>query len=241
MVHLPVSGGMKIDHIGLTTPDIDAALCGLVDNLAVGLLRGPFDNFQRGVRQAFVRTDGGPVLELLSPLAGTVSPISQHVRCGGGAHHICFVVPDLPAAVRVAQQAGAHVIVVPTPDVAFEGRLIAFLVDPLYGLIEFLESDRPQRSESDCTAGRHPRQDAGFMTSLPKSKVDNVLAEVFTNLFPTLRATGVAAARLEATPGWDSLGHIRLIMALEQRLGITIPSDAITRLLDYESVRGFLT
>ena len=232
---------MKVDHIGLTTPDIEAALASLAGNLAPVRVRGPLDNVERGVRQAFVSVDGGPTLELLSPLPSTASPIGQHVRNGGGAHHICFAVPDLAAAVRTAQQAGARVVVAPTPDIAFEGRSIAFLMDPLYGLIEFLESDRAKPSGSDCNDQGHAGPNAIFLTSLPVSELDDILADVFTQLFPTLRTTGVAAARLEATPGWDSLGHIRLIISLEQRLGIEIPSDASTRLLDYDSVRSVLT
>jgi acyl carrier protein len=39
----------------------------------------------------------------------------------------------------------------------------------------------------------------------------------------------------------DSLGHIRLIMALEQRFGMTIPSNAIAQLMGYDAVEEFIT
>lgn len=222
MVHLPVSSGMKIDHVGVTVPDIDVALANLGGGLAPDQVRGPFDNVQRGVRQAFVRIEGGLVLEFLASLAGAVSPISQHVRAGGGAHHVCYVVPDMEATLAAARQNGARVVVAPTPDIAFEGRSIAFLVDPSYGLTELLEMEG-----------------AGRRAASPAGESNAVLASVFTGLFPSLRMTGVEEARLEATPGWDSLGHIRLMMALERALGIEIPSDAIPRLVDYASVRSF--
>jgi len=230
MVYLSVSGGMKIDHVGVTVPDIDAALAGLAGSTAPGQVRGPFDNVPRGVRQAFVRVEGGLVLEFLAPLAGAVSPISQHVRSGGGAHHVCFVVPDMEAALDAASRNGACVVAVPTPDAAFEGRLIAFVVDPCYGLTEFLEAE---------DAGRQSGRTAGLAAATPASQLDAALADVFTRLFPCLRVTGVEAARLNATPGWDSLGHIRLIISLEQALGIEIASDAMPRLVDYASVRSF--
>ena len=227
-------GGLTIDHIGLTTPDVEAALAGLVREGAE-IIRGPLDNAERGVRQAFVRVRSGETVELLMPLPGAQSPISQHVESGGGAHHICFIVSNIAEAVSAARESGALVVVAPTPDVAFDGRLIAFLFDRLYGLVELLESDR--RPLGDSIRDR-PQQESA---RLPERDVGAALAEVFTDLFPALRETVLKAARLEVTPGWDSLGHIRLIMALERRLGITIPSSAIAQLVDYDSVERFVT
>jgi len=227
-------GGLTIDHIGLTTPDVEAALAGLVREGAE-IIRGPLDNAERGVRQAFVRVRSGETIELLMPLPGAVSPIGRHVENGGGAHHICFIVSNLAEAVSAARESGAHVVVAPTPDAAFEGRLIAFLFDRLYGLVELLESDR--RPPGDSIQER-PQQEPARSS---ERDVEAALAEVFTELFPALRKTGVKVARLEVTPGWDSLGHIRLIMALEQRLGMTMPASAIAQLADYDAVERFVT
>jgi methylmalonyl-CoA/ethylmalonyl-CoA epimerase len=225
---------LRIDHIGLTTPDIAAAMVGLESNGAV-IIRGPSDNVERGVRQAFVKVQSGETIELLMPLPGTVSPISQHVGNGGGAHHICFIVSDIAQAVSAAQQGGAHVVVAPTPDAAFEGRLIAFLFDRLYGLVELLESDL--RSRNNLIQER-PQQVPALLRDCD---VEAALAQVFTELFPALRETGPRSGQLEVTQGWDSLGHIRLIMAIEQRLGMTIPSNAIAQLVDYDAVEEFIT
>ena len=233
MAYLSMIGGLMIDHIGLTTPDLDAALAGVWSDGAE-IIRGPSDNLERGVRQAFVRVRSGETIELLMPLPGAMSPISRHVENGGGAHHICFIVSNIAEAVSAAQQAGAHVVVAPTPDAAFEGRLIAFLFDRLYGLVELLESDR--RPPGDSIQERPQPEPA----PLPERDVEAALAQVFTDLFPALREPGVKAAQLEVTPGWDSLGHIRLIMALEQRLGMTIPSSAIAQLVNYDAVEEFV-
>ena len=225
---------LRIDHIGLTTPDIAAAVTGLECNGAV-IIRGPSDNVERGVRQAFVKVQSGETIELLMPLPGTVSPISQLVGNGGGAHHICFIVSDIAQAVSAARQGGAHVVVAPTPDAAFEGRLIAFLFDRLYGLVELLESDLRSRNNliQEC-----PQQVPALLRDCD---VEAALAQVFTELFPALRETGPRSGQLEVTQGWDSLGQIRLIMALEQRLGMTIPSNAIAPLVDYDAVVEFIT
>jgi acyl carrier protein/catechol 2,3-dioxygenase-like lactoylglutathione lyase family enzyme len=174
-------------------------------------------------------------IELLMPLPGTVSPISHHVGNGGGAHHICFIVSDIVQAVSEARQGGAHAVVAPTPDAAFEGRLIAFLFDRLYGLVELLESDR--RSRNNLIQER-PQQVPALLRD---NDVEAALAQVFTELFPALRETGSRSGQLEVTQGWDSLGQIRLIMALEQRLGMTIPSNAIAPLVDYDAVVEFIT
>ena len=225
---------LRIDHIGLTTPDIAAAMAGLESNGAV-IIRGPSDNVERGVSQAFVKVQSGETIELLMPLPGTVSPISQHVENGGGTHHICFIVSDIVRAVSAARQGGAHVVVAPTPDVAFEGRLIAFLFDRLYGLVELLESKRRSRNDS---MQERPREAPALFRDCD---VEAALAQVFTELFPALRETGPRSGQLQVTQGWDSLGHIRLIMALEQGFGITIPSNEIAQLVDYDAIEEFIT
>src|ERR1035438_4660627 len=216
VAHLSMIGPLMIDHIGLTTPDVEAALAGLRSHGAE-IIRGPLDNIERGVRQAFVRVRSGETIELLMPLPGAMSPISRHVENGGGAHHICFIVSNIAEAVSAARQGGAHVVVAPTPDAAFEGRLIAFLFDRLYGLVELLESDLRSRNNliQEC-----PQQVPALLRDCD---VEAALAQVFTELFPALRETGPRSGQLEVTQGWDSLGHIRLIMAIEQRLGMTIP------------------
>jgi len=73
MAHLSMIVGLTIDHIGLTTPDLEAALTGLVSKGAE-IIRGPSDNLERGVRQAFVRVRSGETVELLMPLPGAQSP-----------------------------------------------------------------------------------------------------------------------------------------------------------------------
>ena len=71
MAYLSMIGGLMIDHIGLTTPDLDAALAGVWSDGAE-IIRGPSDNLERGVRQAFVRVRSGETIELLMPLPGAM-------------------------------------------------------------------------------------------------------------------------------------------------------------------------
>jgi acyl carrier protein len=39
-----------------------------------------------------------------------------------------------------------------------------------------------------------------------------------------------------ALQGWDSLGHMQLIVALEQEFGVNIPSYALSEMVDITSI-----
>ncbi len=229
-------GEFEIDHIGVTTADVDGAIASLA---GAKLLRGPMDNVGQGVRQAFVRVDGGPIIELLSPLPGASSPIARHVREGGGAHHICFIAGDLLAAIDGARGAGAILVAGPSPDVAFDQRSIAFLQHPMLGLIEFVEA---ARRVSSVKAAAPAGVSAGVSAMPAAAELDAhaILQEILPEAFPGLERVEIINARLDATPGWDSLGHLRLMILLERRLAMTIPSPAIPELTDYKAILAWL-
>jgi acyl carrier protein len=48
----------------------------------------------------------------------------------------------------------------------------------------------------------------------------------------------------DATPervaGWDSLGHIELMLALEMEFGVPLPAEAMVELVSLEAIEGFL-
>jgi acyl carrier protein len=48
----------------------------------------------------------------------------------------------------------------------------------------------------------------------------------------------------DATPenvkGWDSLGHIELMLALEMEFGVPLPTEKIIDLVNLEAIEGFL-
>ena len=59
-------------------------------------------------------------------------------------------------------------------------------------------------------------------------------------------ALGLSAAEIDegtalgVTPQWDSLAHMRLILALEQRLGRRLAPEAIVGLADFGDVVALL-
>jgi len=42
--------------------------------------------------------------------------------------------------------------------------------------------------------------------------------------------------RMGTLPGWDSLGHMRLITELEQEFGVTFPAYLLAELLDLDRI-----
>lgn len=45
---------------------------------------------------------------------------------------------------------------------------------------------------------------------------------------------------IHTVPNWDSLGHLRLILALETEYGVAIPDDDAIRLVDVQRIATFL-
>jgi acyl carrier protein len=46
---------------------------------------------------------------------------------------------------------------------------------------------------------------------------------------------------IATVPGWDSLGHVRLMMSLEQRLGRTLMPEEIVRLQSVAAIASMLS
>jgi acyl carrier protein len=69
-----------------------------------------------------------------------------------------------------------------------------------------------------------------------RDKVKRVMAATFR----------VSAEQIpdDATPqnvaGWDSLGHIELMLALEMEFGVPLPTEKIIDLVSLEAIEGFL-
>jgi methylmalonyl-CoA/ethylmalonyl-CoA epimerase len=117
-----------INHIGMAVPSI-AEFLERNEALYSGFSRGPLIvNEVQKVREMFI-SDGNIVLELLEPSCET-SPISGFLKRNraGGLIHIALEVHDLESALRRVEDSGGKVILAPTPDIAFQGRRIAFVV-----------------------------------------------------------------------------------------------------------------
>jgi acyl carrier protein len=47
--------------------------------------------------------------------------------------------------------------------------------------------------------------------------------------------------RMGSTPGWDSMGHMMVVLELEREFGVRIPTARLPELLDVESIARALS
>ena len=102
----------RLNHVGVATPDIDAAIRFWRETMGASQIGEPFDMPEQGVRVCFVDTpNGGTQIELLAPLSGT-SPIAGFLERNplGGQHHVAFEVPDIAAARAEFEAMGKRIL-----------------------------------------------------------------------------------------------------------------------------------
>ena len=102
----------RLNHVGVATPDIEAAIAFWRDVMGATQVTEPFDLPEQGVRVCFVDTpNGGTQIELLAPL-DEASPIAAFLERNprGGQHHLAFEVPDIAAARAEFETMGKRVL-----------------------------------------------------------------------------------------------------------------------------------
>ncbi len=115
---------MKVDHIGIATPQIDEALAIWQD--ALGLRVDSTEEVaEQGVRVAMLAI-GETHIELLEPLSAS-SPVAKFLeKRGPGIHHIAVGVTDIRAALARFKEKGVRLID-ETPRRGAGGCLVAFV------------------------------------------------------------------------------------------------------------------
>jgi methylmalonyl-CoA/ethylmalonyl-CoA epimerase len=88
----------RLNHVGVATASIERSVSFYRDTMGAEVVREAFDLPAQGVRVCFVDTPNSQI-ELIEPL-GADSPIAKFLEKNpeGGQHHLCFEVPDIPAA-----------------------------------------------------------------------------------------------------------------------------------------------
>jgi methylmalonyl-CoA/ethylmalonyl-CoA epimerase len=136
---MPVMFG-RLNHVGIATPSIDAAVALYRDRLGATVIGAPFDLPAQGVRVCFVDTPNSQI-ELLEPL-GDDSPIARFLakNPAGGQHHICFEVPDVVVAKADLEAGGATVL--GEPRIGAHGTPVIFVHPKDMGgvLVELMET-----------------------------------------------------------------------------------------------------
>ena len=132
---------MKLDHIGIVVPDIDAAL--QVYQQAMGLpLRETADLTDQQVRVAFLPL-GESNIELVQPTTDDSGVARYLANRGEGIHHICIEVKDIEAALARLEAHNVQLID-REPRQGAHGRVAFIHPKGAHGvLVELLEPDHP--------------------------------------------------------------------------------------------------
>src|ERR1043166_8676776 len=129
---------MKIHHVGIAVPDLEAAIEMYTTLFGAELVKRA-SNEKDGLAAAFLRAGEGEV-ELLEPLREDTPVGNCLARRGPGLHHIAVAVPDIDEAIAGARAQGLEMID-QEPRVGLHGTRIAFVHPKSVGgvLTEFVE------------------------------------------------------------------------------------------------------
>jgi methylmalonyl-CoA/ethylmalonyl-CoA epimerase len=100
----------RLNHVGVATPDIAAAIRFWRETMGAVQVGEPFAMPEQGVTVCFIDTPSSQI-ELLEPL-GESSPIAAFLERNplGGQHHLAFEVPDIAAARTAFEAMGKRVL-----------------------------------------------------------------------------------------------------------------------------------
>ncbi len=128
---------MQFHHLGVATRSIarEANIWSAIGYEQEGEV---FSDVVQGVRGIFL-VGPGPRLEILEPLRES-KVLDGWLDRGIKIYHHAFEVRDINATLNNVMNMGAKIIVDPVHSVAFEGRLISFVMFPGMNLIEFIET-----------------------------------------------------------------------------------------------------
>jgi methylmalonyl-CoA/ethylmalonyl-CoA epimerase len=133
---------MRLHHVAYTTNDLDKKATELAVLFGFKPIAAPVYDPAQQVRIQFLDMGDGSLLELLEP-HDDKSPVTRHLKTGGGLYHLCFEVDDLVGTLERLGNSGEAVVVCdPVPAPAIENRRVAFVVTSSRDLIEFVESER---------------------------------------------------------------------------------------------------
>jgi methylmalonyl-CoA/ethylmalonyl-CoA epimerase len=115
---------MRIDHLAVAVPDLDAALAFYRDALGLELQRVE-DVPREGVRVAFLPIGEGHI-ELVQPTRDDTGIVKWMAKHGAGMHHVCIAVPDIEAVLARLAAHGCELIN-PQPVSRDDGTRYAFV------------------------------------------------------------------------------------------------------------------
>ncbi len=125
---LPDVGIVRIDHVGIAVPDLDAAVAFYADTFGLRVVHREVNAEQR-VAEAMLAVgtdDLGPRVQLLAPLDAE-SPIARFLDRGGpGVQQLAYTVTDVEAAAAALRARGLRLLY-DRPRRGTAGSLINFV------------------------------------------------------------------------------------------------------------------
>ena len=117
----------KLNHVGVATPSIDAAVALYRDVLGATSITEKWAMEEQGVWVCFVNLPNSQI-ELIEPL-GENSPLKGFLakNPAGGQHHVCFEVEDILAARDEMRAKGATVLGTGEPRIGAHGTPVIFV------------------------------------------------------------------------------------------------------------------
>jgi len=129
---------MKINHLGIAVKNIESSVVLYKESLGwKETTKLIYDPVQK-VNVLFMSDSHGSKFELLEPV-GDDSPISKMLTRRIGLYHICYEVQDIKSKIKELTKKGFFLISDPVEAVAFDGRVISFLINSDNLIIELLE------------------------------------------------------------------------------------------------------
>ena len=124
-VTVPDIGLLRIDHVGIAVPDLDAAKTFYAETFGLRVVHEE-TNEEQGVREAMLAVGDGPRLQLLAP-ARPDSAIAKFLDRGGpGLQQLAYTVADVEAASAALRARGLRLLY-DTPRRGTAGSRINFV------------------------------------------------------------------------------------------------------------------
>ncbi len=132
---------LKFNHVGLIVRDIEKSARFYEDMLNMKRTTGVIYDPEQKVNLLFLEDKNveGLVYELVQPVYED-SPSAQWLKKGNTLQHFCYEVEDIQKGIKYFADNGGYLFVEPVPAVAFNNRLIAFLLTKEKLIIELLET-----------------------------------------------------------------------------------------------------
>jgi len=130
---------MKINHIGIVVKDIDQSIEYYKQTLSWNLIsKKIYDPIQK-VFIAFLKDkENGILYELIEP-DNLDSPVANLISKRISLYHICYEVNDINKSIESLKQGGFILISQPEKAIAFNMKLVAFLMSKDNLIIELVE------------------------------------------------------------------------------------------------------